>query len=267
MDATAWAVLALLEHGEAGSVIEAARRRVAGDQLRDGRVPVVADHPEAVWPTPLAVLAWQGSSAHQQKQARAVEFLLTHSGSHPPFDPDGPLGHDTSIRGWPWVMETHSWVAPTSLCILALQLAGHGQHERVLEAASMLTNRRLSSGGWNYGNTTVYGQQLRPLPDTTGMALSALAGRVSREWAASSIDYLENQVSRIRTPLSLGWGLLGLASWGVRPAQTEEWVLETLNRQDLIGPYDTAPLALLLLSHRVRHGLLSVFYRGAIYGR
>lgn len=120
----------------------------------------------------------------------------------------------------------------------------------------MLLNRQLPGGGWNYGNTTVFGQSLRPLPDTTGAALCALAGLAERKLVLPSIGYLARSLSRIRTPLSLGWGLLGLASWNAWPESAGAWVEETLDRQKYLGPYETSSLAVLLLAAHSPNGLI-----------
>jgi len=81
-DATAWAVLAMTAHGVGGELQDAARQRLAAAQLADGRVSISPEHPKAFWPTPLAILAWQGSPAHRAAQ-------------DPKHSPDigvGPLG-------------------------------------------------------------------------------------------------------------------------------------------------------------------------------
>jgi len=256
-NATAWAILALRLAGDGEGGIEKARRRLAAWQLDDGSVPVFPDHRKAIWPTPLAVLAWHGSEAHRSNQERAVKFLLEHSGDHPARKPDSPLGHNPELRGWPWILGTHSWVIPTSLAILALDLCGRSGSDRVAEAVKMLADRRLSRGGWNYGNTTVYGTELEPLPDTTGVALNALRNHVEADTVQSGIAYLSRRVEKIRTPISLGWGLLGLSAWGARPAGAALWAEETLGRQQSTGAFDTDQLALLLVAASTTGGLLS----------
>ena len=89
---------------------------------------------------------------------------------------------------------------PTSLAIIALRVAGLGDHERVQEAKRLLLDRQLPDGGWNYGNTKVFGQELHPMPETTGVALSALSGSVSREEITVSLKYLKIRVTQVRTP-------------------------------------------------------------------
>jgi hypothetical protein len=256
--ATAWAILALDATGIRPDLVENARKRLADSQKSDGSVCVSADHAEAFWPTPLAVLAWHGSRAYREPQSRAVRFLVATSGRQFVRPPDSPLAHDTSLRGWPWIAETHSMVEPTALTLLALRITGHEDHERAREAVRMLMDRQLPKGGWNYGNTAVYGQELYPQPENTGLALCALSGLVSRMDVQRSIDYLKSRILRIRTPLSLGWGLLGLGAWGKRPIETRSWVQECLDRQKKHGPYETALLSLVILAFQARGGLFSL---------
>lgn len=266
IDATAWGAVALLAAGTAKDVLEEARSRLAAEQAEDGRLGISADHPEAWWPTPLAILAWQGSRAHRGAQSRAAEFLLRTTGIQFAKDPASPVQHDTSIPGWSWVANSHSMVEPTALSLLALGISGHGRHERAREASRLLLDRQLPAGGWNYGNTFVYGKALYPLPESTGLALDALAGRVSRGDVARSLGYLETRLAQVRAPLSLGWGLLGLGAWGARPADAERRVSESLALQEEYGPFDTTLLSLLLVSGLAARGLESALPRNEFAG-
>lgn len=227
-------------------------------QLSDGRVCVSPKHPETFWPTPLAILAWQGSPSHREPQLLAIDFLLNTTGRHWKKQAGSPLAHDTSIQGWPWIANTHSWVEPTALSLTALQTAGYGNHERAQQATLMLMDRQLNDGGWNYGNTLVFGQELCPMPENTGMALDALAGRVTEESVKRSLTYLISQVEHLRTPLSLGWGIIGLGAWGKRPHDAETRVLDCLSLQGKYGVYDTPLLSLLASCFFASGGLTSV---------
>jgi hypothetical protein len=258
-DATAWAILALAAAGARPDLIEPARRRLADGQRSDGRVCISTDHPETFWPTPLAVLAWHGSPAYREPQSRAVRFLLATAGSHWEKETGSPVAHDPSLRGWPWIADTHSMVEPTSLSLLALRAAGLRGNERVRDAVRMLMDRQLPKGGWNYGNTSVYGQELYPQVETTGLALSALAADVPRKEVRSSLDYLNDSVRSLRTPLSLSWGLLGLCAWGERPVRAREWIKESVKRQEKYGAYDTTLLSLLILAFHAQVGPAGMF--------
>ena len=77
------------------------------------------------------------------------------------------------------------------MTLIALEIAGHRAHTRFQEGLRMLMDRQLPHGGWNYGNTIVYGQELHPFIDTTGIALTALAGHVAKEEVKKSIRFLQ----------------------------------------------------------------------------
>jgi hypothetical protein len=248
-DATAWAVLALEAYPDNRDLTITACRRLAKSQLSDGRIPVIEEHSESYWPTSLAMLAWKKISGFKKQLKLAAEFLLSNTGRHQPKSEDGTFGHDTSIKGWPWVENTHSWIDPTSLAVLALKACGYAQHERISEAVRMILDRQLSSGGWNYGNTLVFGKELPPIPECTGHALCALAGYTEPDVIRLSIDYLNQEVRRIRTPLSLSWSIFGLTAWSRRPFQVQDSILESLALQSKYGEYDTALLSQLIVAY------------------
>lgn len=247
VDATASGILAFRASGAQLELLESLRARLAQEQGEDGRVWMDRDHPDSYWPTPMAILVWQSSLASQAAQSRAVKFLLESTGVHSPRASGEPAAHDPFLKGWPWVADTHSWIEPTALAVIALKAAGHGQHERVREAIRMMLDRQLPHGGWNYGNTLVFGRELHPMPESTGAALTGLAGEVDRQAVSRSLDYLQGEVDRLRTPISLGWALHGLAAWGVRPANGESLVERCLANQSRYGEYDTSALCLLFL--------------------
>ena len=246
-DATAWAVLALASVDGEREVLDRGRSRLKMDQNEDGRISVQKHKTAAYWPTPLAILAWQGAPAYREAQERAVRFLLSATGHSFPKKPY--LGHDTTLRGWSWIEGTHSWVEPTALAVLALKRAGYQGHDRVSEARRMMLDRQLPHGGWNYGNTRVFDKAFRPLPYSTGMLLSALAGSVDRLQIQKSIDYLKRRVQRDRTPLSLGWEIIGLKAWGEGLSTSENWLMECWHAQQRYGTYNTTFLSIIVLAH------------------
>ena len=230
---TALAALALCGHGRISDAWRACQR-LASLAAADGSVGVTDGEATPCWPTSLAVVAWGAASRHadsalptpwRDAAQRGVEWLLSVGGDVQPRNAD--LGHDTTLRGWPWVQGTHSWVEPTALAVLALKSAGLGEHPRVREAVALLADRLLPEGGCNYGNTTVLGQTLRPHVTPSGLALAALkgerddSGRIER-----TIAYLERTLNRQTTTLSLAYGLMGLAAHDRTPAAANAW-LET----------------------------------------
>jgi Prenyltransferase and squalene oxidase repeat len=246
-DTTAWGILAFRACGGSDELLDRSRARLMREQGKDGRVCVNPDHPASYWPTSLAILAWQDSQSCREAQQQAVRFLLATTGLHFPRESDAPTAHNTLLKGWPWIEETHSWVEPTAISVLALQVTGNNQHDRVREAVRMLLDRQLPHGGWNYGNTSVFGKELHPMPESTGAALAGLSGAVDRDAVLPSLQYLQGKVAQLQTPISLGWSLLGLASWNLWPPNGAALVERCLANQARYGKYDTAALSLLCL--------------------
>jgi hypothetical protein len=253
VDATAWGAVAIAADGGEDTICEKLCARLVDEQQNDGRVSVSKSHPESYWPTPIAVLAWQNSSPSRAARDKSIHFLLSTTGNHFAHRADEPAGHDTSLKGWPWVAGTHSWIEPTAMSMIALKATGYSRHDRVSEAVRMLLDRQLLHGGWNHGNSFVYGRELRPTPDGTGAALAALAGMVDRHHVPRAIDYLQGERDRLRTPISLGWTLIGLAAWNLWPSNGLALVERCLVNQLKLGEYDTSSLSLLLLGALAGH--------------
>lgn len=247
VDSTAFAILSLAAAGEPSQSLEPSRARLIREQGEDGRVSVSREHPTSYWPTSLAILAWCNSSASQVARSRAVAFLLDTTGKHFPRTPEAPWAHDTSLKGWSWIEATHSWVEPTAMGVMALRAAGYANHERISEAILMLLDRQLPHGGWNSGNTIMFGRELHPNPEGTGVTLASLINRVEQKRVARSLDYLEGEVDKLRTPISLGMALLGLAAWGRYPSNGAALVDRCLAAQSRYGEYETSALCILYL--------------------
>ena len=83
--------------------------------------------------------------------------------------------------------DTVSWVAPTALSIVAFR-AWRRESARTAPAIAMLLDRACPKGGWNAGNSVVFGVDLDPHPDFTAMALLALRnGSPGREGSVTQI--------------------------------------------------------------------------------
>ena len=247
IDATAWAIITLNALNESTALIDRCRVRLASEQGNDGRIWISRENPDSFWPTALAILAWQGAPALTDAQKRAVKFLLETTGVHWRSQPGEAGGHDPALKGWPWVANTHSWIEPTVLSVIALKAVGHGRHERVQEALRMIINRQLPHGGWNSGNTLIFGRELHPNPEGTGAALVGLADTVDQGKVVHSIEYLRDEIDRLHTPVSLGWALLGLGAWGQWPSNGIALAERCLAHQSRYGDYDTSALSLLFL--------------------
>jgi hypothetical protein len=259
-DATAWAVLALEAYPGNRDLTVPACRRLAKSQLSDGRVPLIEACPESYWPTALAVLAWKKVAGFERQVELALKCLLDATGMHWPKQKDAPNAHDTSIKGWPWIENTHSWIEPTALSILALKVCGYADHSRVLEGKRMILDRQLPSGGWNYGATRVFGNMLRPDVVSTGHALIALAGLTVPREVELSLDYLRREISQLKTPLALSWAIFGLTAWSYRLSEIHTMILEDLAQQKRYGAFDTTLLAQLLIAYFTSGDFLNLFF-------
>jgi hypothetical protein len=250
---TALAALALIASGGTDAsdapVIAAASDWLASGQRPDGSIGIEGAGASATWMTPYAMLLWSTVGQHEEPRRRAACWLLKLKGRtlDPRDDPLRIAGHDTTLVGWPWVADTHSWLEPTCLAILALGREGYAEHPRVVEGLRLVRNRALDAGGWNYGNKSVFGRELRPQPAPTGLALLTLAGiGATSPMIANAVRYLRETLPGVRAAASLGWGLMGLRAWGETITSGDDWLSESFARAQ--GRPDAAPkLACLLL--------------------
>ena len=257
VDATAWAACALAIAGKPGPA-SAACERLAAIQGPDGRIASSPLHPGASWPTPAAILAWRANGGQIAERERAVAYLLNAAGQTMERDLASPVAIDSSIPGWPWVERTFGWVAPTAHALLALECEGRAEHARCADGRRLLLDRQLPSGGWNYGNTLVFGAELLPAPEESGPALAALAGRVAHGEVAKSLAALAAEARRVRTPLTLSWAILALSAWRERPEDAGALLERSLEAAERFGGYDTAELALLLLAALAPDGIVTL---------
>ncbi|HEY1784012.1 MAG TPA: hypothetical protein VGG30_00640, partial [Pirellulales bacterium] len=207
-------------------------------QAADGSVGVMLDQIAPGWTTAQAVLAWalaeRGSPGlrYTVPITRGIDWLLANRGIA--VDRYEELGHDSSLIGWPWVDGTHSWIEPTAWAVLALKAVGLRQHPRTREAIRLLVDRLLPSGGCNFGNTFVLGQQLLPHLQSSGICLLALAGeKINDPRIEQTCQYLERQVTRRTATASLSYSLLGLAAHD-RPLATADSLLAAAAERMLV---------------------------------
>jgi hypothetical protein len=255
VEPTSLAALGLLasrDRDSTGLALDAAR--TAADwtesiQRQSGALPVSPRLTQPTWSTPYCILLWNALPGHEPARRRACRWLLSVTGeTHQPKLADDVVGHDPSLAGWPWVEGTHSWIEPTAAAILALSREKMDEHVRVRNATRMILDRALDHGGWNCGNKTVFGRELRPQPGPTALALLALAACGHSSAAVfRAVDYLCAVLPGLRAAVSLGWGVLALRAFDALPPQAEEWLAgayaQAAGRVDAV-----MSLALLLLA-------------------
>lgn len=225
-------------------------------QQPDGALGIAPEFPQPQWPTAYAALLWCQCSGFERTLAAALRWLQQREGHTFVKTKECVLGHDTSIPGWPWVAGTHPWLEPTAISMLALcrnQLAGH---QRIRDGVRMILDRAIASGGWNVGNSSAFGRELRPAVGSTGLALLALRAAEHEETPSVTrgCDYLLDTLPHTRSPESLSWGLLGLQAWRPRPAEADQWLEESFNNPRAL---QSSPMRLALLLLAASHSTLT----------
>lgn len=195
-------------------------------QNPDGSWPAFAGADrEGCWATTLALIVLHTLSGHVSPQARAARWLTDFKGRE---------GHwlwrwkfrlfDTKVRfdpdefGWPWIANTVSWVIPTAFALIALKKAcpksiPGAVSMRIKRGMAMLRDRICPGGGWNAGNSVVFGVPLDPYIDATAMALLALADDGNQREVAISLRWLAAAAPSCSSPYSLAWAILALTAY------------------------------------------------------
>jgi hypothetical protein len=123
------------------------------------------------------------------------------------FDPDK--------YGWPWISGSASWVIPTALSVIAIKQftvcnRSEESEERIHLGVEMLLDRACVDGGWNSGNSVVYGVPLRPHFEATAIALLALQDERRSEGILRGLAWLNKEAPHIDSISSLAWCILSL---------------------------------------------------------
>ncbi|MGH7542759.1 MAG: prenyltransferase/squalene oxidase repeat-containing protein [Gemmatimonadota bacterium] len=202
-------------------------------QRRDGSWPASDQVPMGSWMTSLAVLALADSQRGRSRAVKGARWLLGQEGRPvslvtrlfffvlPRYN---VIDLDLELKGWPWYKDTFGWVEPTACALIALKkLRGHlpepSTGSRIEEGERLILDRVCEGGGWNYGNSRVYDEELWPYPDTTALALLALQDRPNLPEVRSSLDALDRMVARNDSLLATSLALLCGRVYG-RPAES-----------------------------------------------
>ncbi len=208
---TALAALALFVAGATSAKTTPFLSWLRRTQNKDGSLGISPSrHNQGLWLSTLAALVFERFGLRDEL-GKILDFILSLKSATLPNDPK--IRQDNTRVGWPWVRGTFGWVEPTAWALLALSGAGLGDHARAVEGRRLLLDRQIPSGGWNYGNPGVNDTELLAFWDTTGLALTALDGRVPPASVEASLAYLERDREKIDSPCGLAWAILGLEAW------------------------------------------------------
>jgi hypothetical protein len=118
--------------------------------------------------------------------------------------------------GWPWVPGTAGWAEPTCYAMLALSKYLRSQpdkaiRDRIDAGRTFLLARRCADGGWNHGSSQALGYDIGSYPETTGMALAALAGIRDRR-IDDSVAKASTEARQTSSTIARNWLTIGLAA-------------------------------------------------------
>ena len=172
------------------------------------------------------------------------------------------LRQDNSLQAWPWIDQTFSWVEPTSWCLLLLKKLRQVQpsasnpeaNERIEVGERMLIDRACKTGGWNYGGSNVYGQELWAYVPTTALGLLAMQDRRDDPVVTRSLHFLQKDIGTERSAPALALALVCLRVFGVNAESFEQDLLTRLDLSRALGSTVALSSSLYALAG-TRHGM------------
>lgn len=230
---TAYALLAQMGQGPAAEPVARALRWLRAAQRPDGGWPPQASVGQSTWVTAVVALAGPaalGADAYR----RGIAWILGQTGADTNLFSrlQQWLTGNASLRaspGWPWFPGTSAWVTPTALSMLALRKAMHTAtpledsapvRARLETGAAYLLAHVCSDGGWNHGAARALDFDARSYPETTGVALLALAGH-DEPPVRQACRWAQARLSGCRSSEAESWLRLGLLVHGQLPADAK----------------------------------------------
>ena len=188
------------------------------------------------------------------------------------LDQTTALRQNNSLQAWPWIDQTFSWVEPTALCLLLLKKLRHDQRaatpspkpqapslldeaaERIQIGERMLLDRACKTGGWNYGGSNVYGQELWAYVPTTALGLLAMQDHREDPTIVRSLQYLQKDAGTERSAPALALAMVCLRVFGLEVAKFEQDLLTRLDLSRALGSTVALATSLYALAES-RHGM------------
>jgi squalene cyclase len=220
LEATCLAELALAPERQASS--SAAILFLLKSQLSDGGWPAFLGDSEGSWTTAIALCALNSTGDFTAAREKACRWLCAERGREGHWfwrwkfkTSDRNVRFDPDKYGWPWISGSASWVIPTAFSIVAIKQftvcnRSDASEKRIRLGVEMLLDRACVDGGWNSGNSVVYGAPLRPHVEATAIALLALQDEQRTEMVQKSLSWLRQYAASVDSVSSLAWCILTL---------------------------------------------------------
>ena len=256
LEPTCWALLALARHAGQPVDIEALRRwRRNAEWLVDTDGTPINFAFNAL----AAITLLQHPTGVAQAQGLAAQ-LVKAKGVR--LEPAVQLRQDNSLQAWSWIDQTFSWVEPTSWCLLLLKKirksaiapANAPADERIQIGERMLIDRVCKTGGWNYGGSNVYGQELWAYVPTTALGLLAMQDRREDPVVVRSLQFLQQDIGTERSAPALALALVSLRVFGVKVDEFEADLMTKLDLSRSLGSTVALASSLYALAES-RHGM------------
>jgi hypothetical protein len=240
LEPTCWALLALKGLVPDGDLVSVLLRWPVRDGLlaeRAGGDPNYAFHALG-----LLVLSAFGAE-HAQTNAALVRGLQGLKGLRIEALNTSNRQNNT-LQGWSWIQGTFSWVEPTAWALLALKkfrrAAGAPiDMARLGEAETLLLDRSCLSGGWNYGNSNMFGSELHAYAPTTSLALLALQDHAGLDTIERGMKFLAGEAAWERSSYSMSLAHIALsiggADTGLLKESLERQVSTTCDMANQLG--------------------------------
>jgi len=257
-EATCLSALALAWADEASTAL--AIRFLMKSQGADGGWPAFEGDPEPSWATALAVSTLIAVNDASDVSERALHWLLTSRGKEGNWfwrwkfkTADREVGFNPDKYGWPWCPGAGSWVIPTAFSVVAIKQftvcnRSEAFENRIRLGVDMLLDRACVGGGWNSGNSVVYGVPLPAHVEATAIALLALQDEPRAEIIQESVHWLESRAAEITAVSSLSWCILALFVYQRRIEELKRKLAAIVDDGSTIR--DNAALATALLALR-----------------
>jgi len=191
-------------------------------QKSSGSVGIGPQDTDGSWMAYAALLAFHDMGAAEE-EGRLKGWVLGFEDASSRFTKEeisivaARYRYDASIPGWSWTPRTTAWVEPTALFIVALVRAGVSAGEkRIRSGVDLILDRRVPSGGWNFGNPYSDSFELEASAMSTALALAGLGAAgvpESNPAVGAGLRFLDRALAGDLSTASLIWALQALKSF------------------------------------------------------